>query len=150
MHIHPLHCYFVWYFENKNRVTHESPNQGLFMTLAKISIHEINKISTLTVSWTHKVHNVKFIIQLKIQPKPCYMVCDGRWKLFSYTRCLTLSGYPKFHHTFIIACQWALLSTILNFIHSKYHMNLCGNVRWYLWQSMWSIFYSNSPCSYTF
>lgn len=30
------------------------------MTWTKISIHEINQISTLTVSWKHKVHNVKF------------------------------------------------------------------------------------------
>jgi len=61
LHIRPLHCYFVWYFEKTwTGLTHESPDQVLFMTWAKISIHEINQISTLTVSWKHKVHNAKF------------------------------------------------------------------------------------------
>jgi hypothetical protein len=63
LHIHPLHCYFVWYFAQQEQVTHESPDQGLFVTWAKISIHEINQISTLNVSQTHKVNNVKFVMK---------------------------------------------------------------------------------------
>jgi hypothetical protein len=59
LHIHPLHCYFVCCFAKHEQVTHESPDWGLFMTWAKISIHEINQISTLTVRCTHKVNNVK-------------------------------------------------------------------------------------------